>query len=102
MMLKFIYTEKGGRDIEMTYNDYPSIEDMCVMFADFVAAKGYDRELLAYAFEEEAFKGISIDKLCDEWREDVPSLEGLSPLEIVEATIDALVVGDKYYLRRLR
>ena len=105
-MLKFIYTEEGGRDIEITYNDYPSIEIMCNMFRDLVAARGYDTAELAYAFEDEAFKDISIDTLCDEWHKDAAkrakAFEAIGVDEIIAATIDALVESDKYYVRRLK
>lgn len=105
-MLKFTYKEEDGRDIEMTLNDYPSFELMCSMFADFVAARGYDKADLAYAFADEAFKDMSLDDLCDEWREAAvkraKAFDAAKVDEIIEATIDALVVSDKYYVRRLK
>ena len=105
-MLKFIYTEDGGRDIEMTYNDYPSFEIMCSMFRDLVAARGYDTTELAYDFAGEAFKDISIDTLCEEWRKEVVNKVQEADTHdtdlVIEATIDALVVSDKYYVRRLK
>ena len=103
-MLKFIYTEEGGRDIEMTLNDHPSFEIMCSMFRDLVAARGYDTSELAYAFEDEVFRDIDIDTLCDEWRKDAKNrIVALEPTQetVIEATIDALVVSDKFYVRRL-
>ena len=106
-MLRFTYTEEGGRDIEMTYNDYPSFEEMCSMFVDFVAARGYDKEELAYAFADEAFEDIPIDSLCEEWQEDAQrALEAKErgdvqcDLDVINVTIDALAMSDKYYVRR--
>ena len=115
-MLKFIYAEEGGQDIELTSNsDYVSFEDMCDLFANFVASRGFDKADLAYEFEDEAFKDVSLDDLCDEWRtkakerlqsEEHHRMYGDSSIKsvenVIEATIDALVVSDKYYVRRLK
>jgi len=124
-MLKFIYTEEGGRNIVMTHKDYPCFETMCEMFADFVSARGYDREDLFYQLSEDTFQNISLDDLCSEWREQAKQKikekvnknlfftetlkhasigvrrEALTFLdEIVEEVIDVVVFEDSYFLRK--
>ena len=124
-MLKFIYTEEDGRNIVMTHKDYACFETMCEMFADFVSARGYDREDLFYQLSEDTFQNISLDDLCSEWREQAKQKikdkvnknlfftetlkhasigvrrEALKFLdEIVEEVIDVVVFEDSYFLRK--
>ncbi len=124
-MLKFIYTEEGGRNIVVMHKDYACFETMCEMFADFVSARGYDREDLFYHLSEEAFQNISLDDLCSEWREKAKQKikekvnknlfftetlkhasigvrrEALTFLdEIVEEVIDVVVFEESYFLRK--
>jgi len=124
-MLKFIYTEEDGRNIVMTYKDYACFETMCEMFADFVSARGYNREDLFYQLSEDTFQNISLDDLCSEWREQAKQKikdkvnknlfftetlkhasvgvrrEALTFLdEIVEEVIDVVVFEDSYFLRK--
>ena len=124
-MLKFIYTEEGGRNIEMTYKDYACFETMCEMFANFVSARGYNREDLFYQLSEDTFENISLDDLCSEWREQakqkIKDKINKNPFftetfkntsigvrrdalifldEIVEEVIDVIVFEDSYFLRK--
>lgn len=99
-MIKFTYTEEDGRNIEMTYDSYSDLTDMCSMFRDFVAARGFEKAEIIYEFEDEAFETVSVDRLCEEWRDGIQLTEDMTPEQIVEATIDAIVLSDKYYLRR--
>lgn len=99
-MIKFTYTEEDGRNIEMTYDSYSDLTDMCSMFRDFVAARGFEKDEIIYEFEDESFESMSIDKLCDEWRDSIKLSENMTPEQIIEETINAIVLSDKYYLRR--